>query len=370
MTSCLSLFLIMIMMTQESSSEFSNASNSCCMKQEPTQATDNMDELVVEKEGYVSSNVSFYLKIVNWTYYLESNMSDRQWQHIGYNNGMQNVLFSCSRFFVAKAVQSNEIVVAFRGTSDLKDVSVNDRHVHFGVFQEGQKMLQKHQLLKELDSAMRSYPDSNLVFLGHSLGRGLASYLAWDISRQRPDLVISVYTFGSLPCTSNPGIGHSQKLSVVNFVNNPDPVPRASWERMSGAFRDESKRNRTDFRMPVYMFDKTVILQDDIGLGAFFDCFQEEDADCMSYHRILSYSKAFEKWCANDTSLDNRKESCQVMKAKPSFIEYMARKMCKAISSVPFLRPRQNLLQQYHQAVHRLKKKKRKNSKNDCFVNS
>mmetsp|Transcript_2183 Transcript_2183/g.3200 ORF Transcript_2183/g.3200 Transcript_2183/m.3200 type:complete len:344 (-) Transcript_2183:83-1114(-) len=273
--------------------------------------------LQVMKEGFMSSDVLFYLNVAKATYDLKSRMSDRQCQCIAYYS-ISDVMFSCSRFFIVNAEESNKIIVAFRGTLNMKELlnsfkfvpkAVGDRHIHCGVFREGQKMLQKHGLMKEVDSAIRLHPDSQVVFVGHSFGGGLASYLAWHINRQRQELAISVYTFGSLPCTSNPDITEGrQNLSILNFVNKLDPIPRASWERMSGAFRDDSKRNRKDFRRPMHMFGKTVMLQDDIKLGGFFDCFHKEGS--WSNHSIDSYSKALENCFSNAQTKD--KESCEV----------------------------------------------------------
>ncbi|KIJ68022.1 hypothetical protein HYDPIDRAFT_107601 [Hydnomerulius pinastri MD-312] len=131
-------------------------------------------------------------------------------------------LITSTQGFIARDEKRKELVVAFRGTTDLTSVLVdtsiilttlkgdglppsNSRstqaRVHAGFLVAYQSVAQT--MLDALGPQLRAYPSYNVILCGHSLGGSIASIASIAIQHTFPGKAISLYTFGQ-PRTGDP----------------------------------------------------------------------------------------------------------------------------------------------------------------------
>ena len=151
-----------------------------------------------------------------------------------------------TQLFVAQS--PNAIVVAFRGTEEIKDWLTNPDSVFLNIplgevhrgFYEALQVVWPN-----IDLTIKTYQDNaqKIWFTGHSLGGALAM-LAVSMFLDKPESVGGLYTFGQ------PRVGDKAfaknfdaklKSKTYRFVNNNDIVPRVPPRSMgyadSGQFR-------------------------------------------------------------------------------------------------------------------------------------
>ncbi|KIJ18505.1 hypothetical protein PAXINDRAFT_70939 [Paxillus involutus ATCC 200175] len=135
-------------------------------------------------------------------------------------------LVTSTQGFIARDDQREELVIAFRGTTDVTSILVDtsiilvplkgpglppldssliarsaEPRVHIGFLIAFQTIAQT--VLDKLELQLQAHPSYTIVVCGHSLGGAIASIASIAINYTFPGKSISLYTFGQ-PRTGNP----------------------------------------------------------------------------------------------------------------------------------------------------------------------
>lgn len=146
--------------------------------------------------------------------------------------------------FVARDDKRKEIVLAFRGSLEVKDAfvdiliimtplkatgvsNVGDAYVHTG-FQYAYNVVGK-TVLDLVKAQVAAYPSYNIVVTGHSLGGSVASFASLALKEAFPNKPIKLYTYGQ-PRTGNAAFASlvENRIGVNNIfraVHTFDGVP-------------------------------------------------------------------------------------------------------------------------------------------------
>lgn len=138
--------------------------------------------------------------------------------------------------FILESLNSDSIVIAFRGSDSLQDwevdleegqVPFHGGYVHSGFLSIYESC--KDQIIKAYKNDIKNTNDKTLFITGHSLGAGLATLHALDVELSDikfKDIVM--YNFAS-PRVGNVhfrNIYNSHINESVRFVNNDDEIPK------------------------------------------------------------------------------------------------------------------------------------------------
>jgi hypothetical protein len=110
-------------------------------------------------------------------------------------NGLQALLL--------KNTNNNEIIIAFRGTDEKKDISTD---LNLG---KDQFNSIKRELSDYIGAVKNASPDAKITFTGHSLGGGLSEIAGYFAKKENPDTPVSVVSFN----------GFGAKATIDDFEN-------------------------------------------------------------------------------------------------------------------------------------------------------
>lgn len=108
--------------------------------------------------------------------------------------------------------ESKELIICFRGSITAEDWLVSDAFIALTPFAFKQSPRYRRSK-KEVDNAMRAYPDYDIILIGHSLGGFIGTTMWNDIHNLDDDTRFVVYNRGSSPLeifTSSP-INHEKR---------------------------------------------------------------------------------------------------------------------------------------------------------------
>lgn len=165
------------------------------------------------------------------------------WSALAYGPGQNlpgGVLVSCARTDTQVLVvdRTAYVVIAFRGTTDLRDWITNAKFVRALLVEEsdgsrcevhGGFLVAYESIIEKLSEVLRqlAVADRPVFVTGHSLGGALAILAALELKRQM-FTVAQVYTFGQ-PRVGNAGFAQLYNWSLQDqtfaVVNECDPVP-------------------------------------------------------------------------------------------------------------------------------------------------
>lgn len=184
---------------------------------------------------------------------------------------------------------SEEIVIAFRGTTNLQDWATNTRIKKVPFFETSNKDIQVHlgfhrawlSVREKLLHDIHNFEGRYVTFVGHSLGGALATLAAAYFSPIYEDC--QLVTFGC-PRVGNKHLKRLIRCPVYRFVNASDPVPYIPFYTMG--YRHISRSINT---MPwLYVLQGYAQKYHKIRSKRFIECYQDGHHSLNSYEKHLS----------------------------------------------------------------------------------
>ncbi|CAM0874088.1 unnamed protein product [Alopecurus aequalis] len=149
----------------------------------------------------------------------------------------------CLQAFVGVALDPRSIIIAFRGTQEhsasnwIEDLfwkqldvtypGMPDAMVHHGFYSAYYNTTLRHEILKSVQWAWKTYGKLPINVVGHSMGGALASFCALDLSVKYGSSEIQLITFGQ-PRVGNPAFAayfNEQVPKTIRVTHENDIVP-------------------------------------------------------------------------------------------------------------------------------------------------
>jgi len=150
---------------------------------------------------------------------------------------------NCLQAFVGVAPDPQSVIVAFRGTQEhsisnwIEDLfwkqldvtypGMPDAMVHHGFYSAYYNTTLRHEILKSIQWAWKTYGKLPINVVGHSMGGALASFCALDLSVKFGSQVVELMTFGQ-PRIGNPAFAayfSAQVPRTIRVTHQNDIVP-------------------------------------------------------------------------------------------------------------------------------------------------
>ncbi|KAL6908086.1 hypothetical protein ACP4OV_002256 [Aristida adscensionis] len=144
---------------------------------------------------------------------------------------------NCLQAFVGVAPDPHSIIIAFRGTQqhrylfwkqlDVTYPGMPDAMVHHGFYSAYYNTTLRHEILKSIQWAWKTYGKLPINVVGHSMGGALASFCALDLSVKFGSQEVELITFGQ-PRIGNPAFASyfsKQVPKTIRVTHQNDVVP-------------------------------------------------------------------------------------------------------------------------------------------------
>ncbi|KAG8090270.1 hypothetical protein GUJ93_ZPchr0011g27208 [Zizania palustris] len=150
---------------------------------------------------------------------------------------------NCLQAFVGVAPDPQSIIIAFRGTQEhsvsnwIEDLfwkqldvtypGMPEAMVHHGFYSAYYNTTLRHEILKSIRWARKTYGRLPIIVIGHSMGGSLASFCALDLSVKYGSQEVQLMTFGQ-PRVGNPAFAayfNEQVPRKIRVTHQNDVVP-------------------------------------------------------------------------------------------------------------------------------------------------